>query len=73
VVTVARSIGQAADLHWLGEKYRRDEAMEIVHAAVALWGLNSNARQHEFVRTALDAYIAAHPGEPAAKALLAVR
>jgi len=52
-------------------KYGDAGAREIVFAATALWGLQSNARQHQFVERAVLNYVEDHSGTPAAKALTA--
>ena len=52
-------------------KYGDAGAREIIFAATALWGLQSNARQHQFVERAVTKYVADHPGTPTAKALTA--
>jgi hypothetical protein len=54
-------------------KYGDALAREIIFAGTALWGMASNARQHEFVDQAIAAYIADHPGSHAAKALTVAR
>jgi tetratricopeptide (TPR) repeat protein len=69
---IARSYGTGADLHWVVEKRGPDKARELISQSSALWALDSNARQHEFVRNAVGQYINAHPEEPASKALLAL-
>jgi hypothetical protein len=66
MVTIARTYGTGADRHWVVEKRGPDKARELIIQASALWALDSNARQHEFVRVALGKYINAHPQEPAA-------
>jgi hypothetical protein len=52
-------------------KYGDDGAREVIFAATALWGLQSNARQHQFVGRAVVKYIEDHSGTPAVKALTA--
>jgi hypothetical protein len=59
-------------LKWLFDKYGTQNAMELIIWSSALWSLHSNAQQHAFVRTMVDNYIKAHPGQPAAAALLAL-
>lgn len=45
----------------------------FARTANALWGVESNARQHPFVNEVLGQYIDAHQGTPAQKALTALR
>jgi hypothetical protein len=66
---VVRNMQSGADQQWLVEKRGKDATPELVIAATALWALHSNALQHQFVRGVVSDYIAAHPSEPAAKAL----
>jgi hypothetical protein len=54
---------------WIVEKRGNDKARELSEVAVGIWSLNSNARQHQFVRRTIDDYIAAHPTEPVSKLL----
>ncbi len=56
----------------LRSKYDDTTARQIVYAAVALWGLQSNERQHVFVEQVVTTYIQDHRGTPAAKALSAL-
>jgi hypothetical protein len=72
MVRIAWSYGTGADVRWVVEKRGPDKAHELISQSSALWALDSNARQHEFVRDAVGKYINAHPGEPASKALLAL-
>jgi len=72
-VAVIKARAANADLRWLLEKRGEASARDIVLMASALWSLDSNARQHEFVRSALDSYIKSHPDTPASQALLALR
>jgi hypothetical protein len=44
----------------------------MVYAASALWAIQSNARQHPFVKQTVTKYIGDHPGTPATKALSAL-
>jgi hypothetical protein len=71
IVALAKTLHSGADNHWVVEKWGADKARELIVQAVALWALDSNARQHEFVRTAVANYMGAHPNEPASKGLLA--
>lgn len=57
----------------LRKRYGVLAARQIVFAASALWALQSNSRQHEFVARAVAKYIEDHPGTPAQKALAATR
>jgi tetratricopeptide (TPR) repeat protein len=72
MVTVARTFGNGADMSWLVKKRGAQKAGELIAQSTALWALNSNAQQHEFVRNAVEKYIAAHPEESASKALIAL-
>ena len=71
IVTLARTLHSDTDKHWVVERWGADKARELIVQAVALWALNSNAQQHEFVHAAVANYIGAHPNEPASKGLLA--
>jgi hypothetical protein len=53
----------------LREKYGDDQARQIIFAAVALWGLQSNARQHAFIGQAAKKYVDDRAGTHASKAL----
>jgi hypothetical protein len=46
-------------------------ARQVVFAASALWAIQTNAREHEFINRVVATYIAQHPGTPAQKALAA--
>jgi tetratricopeptide (TPR) repeat protein len=70
MLTIARSFGSGADLHWITDRYGASKARELIIGSSALWALQSNAEQHDFVRGLVNDYIRAHPAEPAAKALL---
>lgn len=72
ILAIAKAVGTNADLHWLADKRGADKARELSVMSSALWSLNSNAQQHEFVRQAVSDYIRAHPAEPASKALIAL-
>ena len=48
-------------------------ARQVVFAASALWAIQSNAQQHEFVNRVVTKYIDEHPGTLAQKALVATR
>jgi hypothetical protein len=72
-IAVAVMGGRKESLGELRGRYGDNEFREIVFAATALWGLASNARQHDFVDRAVAAYIRQNPGTPATKALDALR
>jgi hypothetical protein len=55
----------------LGPIYGNDLGREIVFAAIALWAIRSNCRQHVFVDEAVAKYIDDHPGTSATKGLIA--
>jgi hypothetical protein len=69
LVHVVRNMQSGSDEQWLVDKRGKDAAPELLVAATALWALHSNALQHPFVRGVVNDYVAAHPSEPAAKAL----
>ena len=74
VRTVVAMAGGPRDIFkQLQDRYGVLATRQIVVAASALWAIQSNARQHEFVKRAVDKYIAAHFGTPAQKALVATR
>ena len=64
---------QGGDLKWVVQKYGEARAREFVVAAAALWALDSNSRQHAFVRQVVDRFLAEQAGSPAAKGLLGLR
>ncbi|MGB6309029.1 MAG: hypothetical protein WBF89_14685 [Steroidobacteraceae bacterium] len=70
LLAIAKTAGTGADLHWVVDKHGADKAHELSTVATALWAINSNAQQHEFVRKAVGDYIQAHPAEPASKTLI---
>jgi tetratricopeptide (TPR) repeat protein len=72
ILAIAKTAGTGADLHWVTDKRGVDKARELSIMSSALWSLNSNAQQHEFVRKAVGDYIQAHPAEPASKTLIAL-
>jgi hypothetical protein len=72
-IALAVLAGRKENLGELRGRYGDDGFREIVLAATALWGLASNARQHDFVDKAVAAYIRDHPGTPATKALDTLR
>ncbi len=70
---VAQMGGPKEIIGQLRGKYGDAPAREIIYAAVALWALQSNARQHPFVDQVVVKYTADHPGTPATKVLSAMR
>jgi tetratricopeptide (TPR) repeat protein len=72
ILAIAKAAGTGADMHWVVDKRGAAKAREMINIASALWALNSNAQQHEFVRKMLGDYVQAHPTEPASKALIAL-
>jgi tetratricopeptide (TPR) repeat protein len=72
MLAIAKTVGTGADLHWVADKRGVDKARELTGMSSALWSLNSNAQQHQFVRKVVSDYIDAHPAEPASKALIAL-
>jgi hypothetical protein len=64
---------QGGDLKWVVQKYGEARAREFVVAAAALWALDSNSRQHAFVRQLVDQFLAEQAGSLAAKGLLGLR
>jgi hypothetical protein len=72
MVTIVRGRGTRADMHWLDVKRGADEARNLIEQSTALWALDSNVRQHEFIRVAVAKYISQHPEEPASKAMVAL-
>ena len=72
ILAIVKTIGARppADLHWVAAKHGAEKARELATISSALWALDSNAHQHEFVRVAVDDYVRAHPTEPASKALV---
>jgi hypothetical protein len=72
--TVVAMAGGPRDVfNQLRGRYGVLAARQVVFAASALWAIQSNARQHEFVDGVVTKYIAEHPGTPAQKALVATR
>jgi hypothetical protein len=72
MVTLVRGYGTETDMHWVVEKRGADKARYLIEQSTALWALDSNARQHEFIRVAVANYVAQHPEEPGSKALVAL-
>jgi len=72
ILAIAKAAETGADSHWVVDKRGVEKARELSNIATALWALNSNAKQHEFVRKVVGDYIQAHPTEPASKTLIAL-
>jgi len=72
MLTIVRGMNAPADLRWVTDKHGPDKARELINVSSALWSLDSNARQHDFVRKVVGDYVDAHPAEPASKALAAL-
>ena len=72
MVAIASKYGTTADMHWVVAKRGAGKARELLTESSALWALDSNARQHEFVRKVVQDYIRRHAEEPAARALVAM-
>lgn len=72
-VTVAMSGGPREIYGQVKPKYGDALGYEIIVASTAGWGLGANARRHEKVAGAMDAYISGHAGTPAAKLLTVLR
>jgi hypothetical protein len=72
ILAIAKAAGTGADMHWVVDKRGAAKARELINIASALWALNSNSQQHEFVRKVLGDYVQAHPTEPASKTLIAL-
>jgi len=69
LVHLARDKAHGNDPGWIVDKRGKDGATELINASIALWALHSNSEQHAFVQRMVNEYVAAHPNEPAAKAL----
>ena len=72
-VVVSRSKSDKDTTDQIARKYPRERLRWVIFAASALWSLDSNARQHRFVATALDSYVKESPASAASKGVLAVR
>lgn len=72
-VVVSRVKSDKDTMDIIARKYPRERLRWVVFAASALWSLDSNARQHKFVATALDAYVKESPTSPASKGIAALR
>lgn len=73
MVAILASRVSKADLRPMLARVGEAKFRELVDVSTALWSLDSNAKQHDFVRKEIDVYISAHPKEPAAFALFALR
>ena len=72
--TVAAMAGGPREIfEQLRTRYGVLAARQVVFAASALWAIQSNARQHEFVNDVVTEYIDQHPGTGAQKALIVTR
>jgi hypothetical protein len=72
-LVVARLGGPQDIYKELKDKYGDELGYEIVVASAALWGLQSNAKQHAFVEQAVTQFLKDNSGTHAAKALSAFR
>jgi hypothetical protein len=72
-VVVSRSKSDKDTTDQIARKYPRERLRWVIFAASALWSLDSNARQHRFVATALDSYVKESPTSAASKGVLAMR
>jgi hypothetical protein len=72
-LVIAKFGGPQEVVKELKDKYGDELGYEIVVASAALWGLQSNARQHAFVEQAVTQYLKDHAGSHAAKALSVFR
>ena len=72
ILAIAKAAETGADSHWVVDKRGVEKARELSTLATALWALNSNTKQHDFVRKAVGDYIQAHPAEPASKTLISL-
>jgi hypothetical protein len=70
LLTIAKTFAVRGDLEWMHEKYSEEERATLINTATALWELNSNAEQHDFVRDYVSGYMQAHPGDFPSKGLL---
>jgi hypothetical protein len=71
LTTLALMSGAAEIFAELRSKYDEPQAVQIVLAATALWALESNRKDHEFVERAVTKYVQDHSATSAAKALSA--
>ena len=70
---VAMSGGSREVFNELRGRYGVLAARQVVFASSALWAIQSNARQHDFVERVVTTYIDEHPGTLAQTALIATR
>jgi hypothetical protein len=68
---IAMAGGPREIFNELRTRYGVLAARQVVFASSALWAIQSNARQHEFVERVVTKYIDEHPGTLAQKALIA--
>jgi hypothetical protein len=72
-VVIAMAGGPQEPLQGLRAKYGENFARQIIYAAVALWAVQSNARQHAYVDQAMTQFIKERQGTPAATGLAVLR
>lgn len=72
IVTLRHRVNKEP-LDFLKQKYPEKTLMRVVIASSALWSLESNGRQHQFVAEALKAYEKEQPNSPAIKGLRELR
>jgi hypothetical protein len=70
---VAMAGGPREIFNELRTRYGVLAARQVVFASSALWAIQSNARQHDFIERVVTTYIDQHPGTLAQKALIATR
>lgn len=70
---IAMAGGPREIFNELRTRYGVLAARQVVFAASALWAIQSNARQHEFIDHVVTTYIDQHPNTLAQKALVATR
>jgi len=71
-IVISMAGGPKDILAGLKEKYGETRARQMIYAAAALWAVQSNSRQHEYVKQTATQYIQDHAGTPATKALSAL-
>ena len=72
-IVTLRARRDRAGLEAIKQKYPDATFRRVVNASSALWSLESNARQHKFVASALDRYVKEKPGSPAIEGLAELR
>jgi hypothetical protein len=70
---IAMAGGSRQIFNELRTRYGVLAARQVVVAASALWAIQSNARQHDFIDRVVTTYIDQHPNTLAQKALVATR